>query len=221
MFRSAVGEAHFNITDLEKLTRVCIRATNETDYLLSQFQRWVRRTCMLGEPGTEMTLSLIRINVFRALMINSSALGRDPRIAEEDDALSPFCVHPDRSASKISAMPSSLRPTEMQRQIFHHPWIDSLPFPGMRQNLMLAGDALDEWELCGDLVGLFSSGSGRTGMIVWGDPSEPKEWEVTEQFIEYWGWTVRGCWDLFESTNRWRERRGEKPICFDNFRISK
>lgn len=131
-----------------------------------------------------------------------------------DDALSPF-----NSASIFQnftlAIPLSLHPTELQCQIPHHPWIDLLPIPRMRDNLLRAGDSYDDIELCGDLVGFFNSPIARTGMVIWGDPWDVDGWEVTEPFLERWGWTIRGCGRLFESTNRWREKRGERPLRFD------
>lgn len=50
------------------------------------------------------------------------------------------------------------------------------------------------------------------GVLVWRDPWDPSGWEVTESFVRAWGWAVVGCWDLFHSTNKWRELRGEKPL---------
>ena len=87
----------------------------------------------------------------------------------------------------------------------------------MRDNLLRAGDDYDDIELCGDLVGYFNSPTVRTGMVIWGDPWDVDGWEVTDQFLERWGWTVRGCSNLFTSTNRWREKRGERPLRFHRF----
>lgn len=101
-----------------------------------------------------------------------------------------------------------------QREVPYHPWIDLLPFLRMRDNLLCAGDTFDEMELCGDLVGMFSELRGDVNMIVWGDPWNVDEWEVTETFVKNWGWTIEGCWELFESTNRWRQRRAEAALCF-------
>ncbi|TGO76833.1 hypothetical protein BELL_0134g00040 [Botrytis elliptica] len=97
--------------------------------------------------------------------------------------------------------------------------IDCLPVPQMRQNLIPAGNTYDVMDLCGDLVGLFSAGTGRTGMVIWGEPWDVAGWEVTEGFLERWGWTIKGCWDLFESTNRWRAERGQMALQFDKVLI--
>jgi hypothetical protein len=84
----------------------------------------------------------------------------------------------------------------------------------MRNNILRAGDSFDDMALCGDLVGLFSVSSGDAGMVVWGQPWLQSEWEVTEEFLKRWAWVVEGCWELRESTNRWRIRRGEKALRF-------
>ncbi len=88
----------------------------------------------------------------------------------------------------------------------------------MRDNLLRAEaeNSYDDVELCADLVGFANSETARTGVIIWGDHSwDPAGWEVTEQYLQKWGWTIRGCWVLFDSTNRWRRKRGERPLRFD------
>jgi Domain of unknown function (DUF3425) len=132
----------------------------------------------------------------------------------DDDAISPFCLT-KWIPKRILALPPALRPTDIQCRVVHHPWIDLLPVPRMRHNLIQAGDTFDDMELCGDLVGLFSAGTGQTGMIVWGDPWDIAGWEVTDGFLKTWGWTIKRCHEIFESTNWWRARRGERPLCFD------
>ncbi|KAL2220361.1 hypothetical protein M432DRAFT_315163 [Thermoascus aurantiacus ATCC 26904] len=96
-----------------------------------------------------------------------------------------------------------------RRTVPHHPWLDLLPVPRMRDNLLLAGDSFDDTRLCHDLGGYQSVRTGRTGVIVWGDPWDPNGLEVTDAFVTAWGWVIQDCWDLFE---KWRAQRGEKPL---------
>lgn len=84
----------------------------------------------------------------------------------------------------------------------------------MRDNILLADGFYDDMEFCGDLTGFFHCSTGRTAMIVWGDPWDPKGWEVTEAFVNNWGWTLRGCSKLLESTNKWRKRRDEEQLLY-------
>ncbi|KAJ5133857.1 hypothetical protein N7448_001123 [Penicillium atrosanguineum] len=54
----------------------------------------------------------------------------------------------------------------------------------------------------------------RNGLIVWGEPHTVDSWEATPGFLKKWAWTVVGCEELIESSNRWRAVRGEKPLRF-------
>jgi len=54
-----------------------------------------------------------------------------------------------------------------------------------------------------------------SGLIVWSNPWEPNGWELTEGFIRKWGFLIQGCTDLFESTNRWRDIRGEERLILE------
>ncbi|KAK9386038.1 hypothetical protein V1515DRAFT_616762 [Lipomyces mesembrius] len=82
------------------------------------------------------------------------------------------------------------------------------PIPTMRDNLVSAGDSFDDVQLCIDIMVL-------DGLILWGEQWDPFGWEVTEAFVKNWGWVIRGCHEIFESTNYWRGRRGEEPLIFN------
>jgi hypothetical protein len=158
-------------------------------------------------------LVLIKFNIFRAMLHNALTLGVLTEKLMEDDTVSHF-HSPSYFRCEENLLPPSLRPTRLQREIPHHPWIDLLPIPGMRDNLLLAGDSFDEMDLCGDLIGLFSESKGRSGMIIWKDPWDTDGWEITDDFLKNWGWTIEGCWELFDSTNRWRAHRAERPLLY-------
>jgi hypothetical protein len=169
---------------------------------------------MMGSPTTDHLLVFIKLNVFRAIISNSQDLGLEPEENTADDALSPF-TDPSSPLCRSRTLPPALRPTKLQHEIPHHPWIDLLPIPGMRDNLLRAGDSYDDTELCSDIVGVCGGPADKTALIVWGEPWEPNNWEVTESFLSQWAWTIRGCSQLFESTNYWRKRRGEKRFKFE------
>jgi hypothetical protein len=160
--------------------------------LVSQFERWAssNSNCRIGlqscspSPAADQLLVLEKFNVFRALLSNSSILGFATEANMKDDAVSPFLTQPLRD---LTLLPRSLRPTALQCYVPHHPWIDLLPAPRMRDNILCAGDDFNEMALCGDLVGLFSESSGQAGMVVWGQPWMQCEWEVTEDFFEALG----------------------------------
>lgn len=176
--------------------------------LMKQYEFAARQAHSLGSPRVDQLLTLIQFNVFRALVSNTSTLGFT-RDWLQEDAISPWS---SKNESIISSCPASLRPTAVQRTIEHHPWIDLFPIPRMRDNMLLAGDSYDEYELCNDLVDFCDVPSERTGLIVWGEPWDPSGWEISESFSKRWGWVVRGCVELLASTNYWRKQRGEDAL---------
>lgn len=99
-------------------------------------------------------LHLIQHNVFRAFITNKRALkipGGDPancqisRLYRHDTSLHP--LHPD--------IPPSLAPTTLQQVRFHSIWVDVIPFPRIRDNLIRHEGFFDHWDLMYDLIGDF------------------------------------------------------------------
>lgn len=172
----------------------------------------------LGSPHTDMLLGLTRLNILRALNTNIDVLGYNGADLLDDDAQSPFSMAGPLAAdseSRETLLPPALRPTHIQRTVPHHPWLDLFPIPRMRDIMILAGDSYDDERLCHDMLGDRFSRldlEGKAGLIVWKDPWDPTGWEVTPTYMNFWGWTVHGCWDLFISTNVWRAKRGEKAL---------
>ena len=216
MFHYAAERSRFSREKLDQVATLCKPGVPEQQNALTEFKIWVE-SCQKGSiPRTDYLLVLAKFNVFRGLLNNGTDLGYSPGGGGgmgDNDALSVFT---DRShaTTLTPSIPAALRPTKLQRQILHHPWIDILPFPRMRDNLLRAGDGYDDEALCTDLIGYSSGSYGKTGMIIWGEPWDPNSWEVTESFVRYWGWTIRGCEELLRATNHWREKRGERPLRF-------
>lgn len=52
----------------------------------------------------------------------------------------------------------------------------------------------------------------RAGFIIWGDPSDESNWELTPGFLRKWPWIMQGSEYLISSTNKWRALRNEEPI---------
>lgn len=187
---------------------VCNFTSSDAQTLIHRFETWAAQIRHAAHPRPSHLPMIIKFNVWRALVSNTLTLGLTVEQTGDDDALSPFTTN---SALIPSHLPPALVPTALQKRIPHHPWIDLLPFPRMRENLILAGDEWDD-ELCADMTGFFHPPTGRQGVIVWGEPWDPRGWEATEEFVEYWGWAIEGCCEIVESTNYWRARRGERPL---------
>ncbi|CAH0023535.1 unnamed protein product [Clonostachys rhizophaga] len=196
-------------------------------------------------PRRDLLLSLIQYNVLRGIFDNKLAImslvtyfaDSQLRVTFQKDD------HPTRAVilpRTREALPPSLLPTELQMTAEHPTWMDTLPFPNMRDNLIKREGGFDPREFAQDLVGdllditrhympeseKFSGdylGSGplqgddeltttRNGLIVWGEPYNAGNWEATPGFVRKWRWVMEGCECLIESTNRWRESRGEEPL---------
>ncbi|KAL6803133.1 hypothetical protein GGI42DRAFT_342497 [Trichoderma sp. SZMC 28013] len=172
-------------------------------------------------PSNDHLLGIMQFNVMRAFGTLSSIVGLSSDNLIDDGALSPFYSHTYSAHNTPHfRLPKSLAPTALQRSVPHHPWIDILPYPQMRDNLlrlefgvstMMEKRQYDADSLCHWMVGLDTC-QKESGLILWGDPWDLASWEVTAEFLNEWGWTLEGCIDLFKSTNYWRARRGERPL---------
>ncbi|PYH97499.1 hypothetical protein BO71DRAFT_318323 [Aspergillus ellipticus CBS 707.79] len=190
-----------------------VRQPQTVKMLLENFSRVAYESYLQGCPAADHLLTLTRLNVFRAFVTNMTALGMrmDEQWCHDDDALSLFNTTPQGSIDE-STLPIALRPTKMQLRVPHHPWLDFFPLPRIRDNLVAVCDRFDDEELCMDIMGFWEHGSDSCSMLVWGEPTDPANWEVTEKFLRKWPWVIRGCPELLQSTNRWRQQRGEKML---------
>ncbi|KAJ5962481.1 hypothetical protein N7501_007422 [Penicillium viridicatum] len=206
-----------SLISLEEIEDVHILHSHSiaTKATMQRLEMAARQYYMLGSPRTDLLLHLIQFNFTKALMENTMILGLTSDQLH-DDSISQFNSIGPWQYGYESYLPPSLQPTPIQRSLPHHPWLDLLPIPHMRDNLILAGDFEEETQLCIDMKGGGNARSGRTGIIVWSDPWDPAGWEVTESFARAWGWVIKDCHDLARSTNRWRAMRNERPL----FRIS-
>lgn len=204
------------------------------------------------DPGTFLPAAhplpdLIIHNVFRGLMYNKSVL----RVVADYMGIP---HNPSRSADRTTecgptvvlrpshrTMPIDLLPTQLQMNNPHPSWIDTLPFPRIRDNLIRRQQNFNHTELLEDLVSdlvylhpLSRQGQRRQGsttglqnqsrrhedqstqygkgIILWGEPHLKENWEVTVQFLTKWSWAVEGCAELVDISNKWRTRRGEHAI---------
>jgi hypothetical protein len=182
--------------------------------LLERFAKSAIESYARGDPTADHLMTLTKVNVFRAFAQNLELIGWSPYWMDYD-AVSPFNqVLPQRESTPDdhSHIPLTLRPTRIQKSVPHHPWLDFFPLPKMRDNLIEAGDEWDDEQLCHDIMGFWGESTMDSGLLVWGEPWDIRNWEVTEPFLKKWQWIVRGCPELMNATNTWRSRRGEKLI---------
>jgi hypothetical protein len=174
------------------------------------FEAVAHESFLRGSPRIEHLISLRRLNVHHAINENIRAIGMTPGWLRPDEAISIFNV--SSSEHNEDQIPSSLRPTAIQRLVPHHPWLDFFPFPRMRDLMIIAGDSLDEDDLCRDLMAFWDTHNTGATLVVWGQPWDPKNWEATEEFVRKWHWLLAGSPELLASTNLWRARRGDRAL---------
>ncbi|KAH6887393.1 hypothetical protein B0T10DRAFT_489750 [Thelonectria olida] len=203
----------------------CLLGRKEKQALVRQFAERAYADYLGGTHCLSNLPTILTVNAFYALSRNAAALGVSTEWLTYD-AISPFCREGpglgrfavEATATFPNGRPESLHPTELQVAVPHHPWIDLFPIPRLRDNLLSAistQDPLDEDELCFDMLEI-SDGEAteKAALIVWGDPWDPKGWEVSVPFLRKWGSLLQGCYEMLEATNYWREKRGERRIFF-------
>ncbi|KAH8659940.1 hypothetical protein BX600DRAFT_52396 [Xylariales sp. PMI_506] len=225
------------------------------DYILDKVNRLINSRLLLSQ---EHLLNIIHFNVVRGLFSNKFAIMRlvthlvhkdgsgllhDPQFEE------PYPCRAITIPNTSGTLPASLQPTRLQSTVLHSTWIDLLPFPRMRDNLIRHESQYNEFDFADDMIGdavdfrafINSRGgssqprtavrnmaqgndcvggddhddepnSDRNGIIVWGEPYNLENWEITTGFLHKWRWALEGCQDLVECSNRWRMKRGEEPL---------
>ena len=152
-------------------------------------------------------LVLIQLNAFRAMLSNMAIL----RILERLPTECGMVLYAKDFPPPPDVLPPSLQDTWLQQSTPHDMWLDMIPFPKMRDNILAYGTALDEDDFCVDTMGGLFEGFNDielNGMLVWGEPWSETGWEVTEGFAKKWGFLLKGC----DATNKYRAARGEDRL---------
>lgn len=79
-------------------------------------------------------------------------------------------------------------------------------------------DDFDEDDLCYDIFEIQDADmclEGKTSLIVWGNSWDPYGWEASEEFLKKWHILLSGCSEIWQATNYWRSRRGEKALAYE------
>lgn len=139
-----------------------------------------------------------------------------------------------------TGLPCTIMPTALQMERHHSAWIDMIPFPRVRDNLIRWEGYFDQRAFLRDLIGEIggptppetecsrelpvstmtlavahdsAGGDQPGGLIVWGEPHELSSWELTPEFLAKWMWVAEGCEELLVGmSNRWRLARGDDPM---------
>lgn len=142
-----------------------------------------------------------------------------PSAESADDMVKAICT----VQGMFKTMKPDLRPNSEQITVKHHPYIDILPFPTLRKNLITHQEEIDEDEFFQDMfTGLVcwgGAGIGRkdredsTGYSSTGTPWDVRSWEARVWFLKKY-WTLLGGEDgeLVRQSEWWRSIRGEDTV---------
>ncbi|KAF3348834.1 hypothetical protein VD0002_g9834 [Verticillium dahliae] len=175
-------------------------------------------------------MHIMQFNVLLGLKANKTAVGHWGRC----------CDGPTPLPSK-RGVPDALMPTPLQLGRGHSSWIDMVPFRQLRDNLIHWEAYFDHGEFLRDLVGEIGEvvpsedaqhwskipkpktvsrfqhqiPDGHQGLVLWGEPHDINNWELTPEFLAKWMWAAKGCEaQLIEISNRWRLFRGNGAMRF-------
>ncbi|KAF4984040.1 hypothetical protein FZEAL_698 [Fusarium zealandicum] len=148
------------------------------------------------------TLRIDIICVVGALIQSCLQLGITPAAFCADDGVSPFFrSHPDAESSSgavvsavqrgFRALHFDLRPTHRQIVTEHHPFIDSIPFRDVRDNIIDHMDAIDADEFFHDSMNHLTCWGSISGAHT-GSPWDSRSWEASEVFLQKWSRIVGG-----------------------------
>ncbi|KAK1656700.1 hypothetical protein BDP55DRAFT_688218 [Colletotrichum godetiae] len=188
----------------------------------TEFQRFMQKAYEdyhHGAPKLEHLQLLVRLNVLGAIAHNAVLLQFRFKGLCRPDLVSPLNLQgTDIPAMSLLSQPcpNGLRPTTLQVTVMHHPWIDLIPSPQFRENVLRAMTAglLESKELGLDLLNVDNILSDSPSFIIWGESWDLRGWEASLSFWRKWGWLMEGCPVLLEATNFWRQKRGEAKISF-------
>lgn len=132
-------------------------------------------TPSINHPGTDpYFLNMPSFTLFSALHNNSRLLG-----------ISCLFPSPRQSPPGTTDLPLALHPIPLQLENYHLPYIDCLPLPVLRHNLILFNGLFDDETFCYDLT--TSSNCIAKGSQSW----DPSGWVISEGFKERWTFLFR------------------------------
>ncbi|PNP52879.1 hypothetical protein THARTR1_06720 [Trichoderma harzianum] len=114
-------------------------------------------------------------------------------------------------------LPAAWKPTAAQLLVPHHPMLDFLPWPAVRDRAIDIFSMPDEMRPASATGPLalanfaYDFEDNSEGVRIYGgDVYDPNSWEVGQVFFERW-WFIFDR-DVIENSNRWRQLRGAPPL---------
>jgi hypothetical protein len=122
------------------------------------------------------------------------------------------------TAPPTEQLPKTWQPTVSQILMPHHPVLDFLPWPAVRDRIITVTNLPDDARpptARGPLAVVqfsYDLEDGAEGIRIWGsDPYDSKSWEVGQVLFERW-WFIFDR-EVIDQSNHWRQLRGAPPLC--------
>ncbi|MCJ1398394.1 hypothetical protein MMC11_001592 [Xylographa trunciseda] len=197
-----------------------------TDKIFVIENRMQVHTHSLPDPHVNC-IRIKQLCALAAVRCNAESLGITFAQLCDEDSDSPFhdtssvAQYADNTAcaTRFQHVSPDLRPIAAQLRYRHHPWIDTIPSPTLRQRLIqcISSDPpmVDEDDFCLDLQ--------KDGLVCWGSmlgkaerpggsgaPWDVRSWEVQPWFLRKWWFVLGGsAGELFQTSKWWNEMRGD------------
>ncbi|KAL3459001.1 hypothetical protein BJX64DRAFT_291663 [Aspergillus heterothallicus] len=128
----------------------CSQSVDSRRRAVDSLRDRVTRAAITRFPSPDLLLPVTQWNLIRAAGINACLLGLSMTLLA-GDIISPFNNTGPWVNGELLPLPPSLQPTALQRSIIHHPWLDIIAVPSIRDALLRYAGAYSEDELYNDL----------------------------------------------------------------------
>lgn len=159
----------------------------------------------------ERHTNILELKLLRGCMMIAQRLNIEDLLWSLD-SISPF-TDPSLAGLAFDHLPVNLRPTKTQQLIPHHPMLDIIAWPAMRDKLILvfsqdpavrppiAASPTSMMDLVYDVE------DSAEGVRIWGeDPCDSENWECGEALFRKWWWSLDS--NIIRKSNHWRRERG-------------
>ncbi|TFB03656.1 hypothetical protein CCMA1212_004249 [Trichoderma ghanense] len=166
-----------------------------------------------GSFADSYLLPVHELTLLRAITRIAERIGCPQQIWDLE-AVSPFT---QGTAAPAEQLPAAWKPTASQLLVPHHPLLDFLPWPQVRDRMISIfsmPEAMRPPHAAGPLALVnfaYDFEDNAEGVRVYGgDPYDASSWEVGQVLFERW-WFIFDR-DVIEVSNRWRRLRGAPPL---------
>ena len=159
----------------------------------------------------ERHTSILELKLLRGCMMIAKRMSIED-ILWSLDSTSPF-TDPALSGLSFDHLPANLRPTANQKLIPHHPVLDILAWPTVRDKMILVFSQPPEVRppIAASPMALidfvYDVEDSAEGVRIWGDdPYNAENWEAGEAVFKKWWWALDSS--IIGKSNDWRKERG-------------